>query len=74
MAKIVDVNNKDGSFYRHIFYCPGCKCNHGVHNGWEFNGDYEKPTFTSSVLVNGVSEYIDPSSPRCHLYVTDGKI
>lgn len=36
---------------------------------WEWNGDYEKPTFTPSLLVNS----FDPKT-RCHLYVRDGVI
>jgi hypothetical protein len=44
----------DGSL---AFYCPGCKEYHAVHVDrqehpvWSFNGDYEKPTFTPSILV-----------------------
>lgn len=56
-----------------MFYCPGCKEFHAVNlgpGGWGFNGDYDKPTFTPSVLVtmHGNSSY------RCHSFVTDGKI
>jgi len=40
-----------------IFYCPGCKRNHGIyvdklhHVNWDFNGNYDKPTFKPSILV-----------------------
>jgi len=40
-----------------VFHCPGCKENHMVRVGegegprWGFNGNYEKPTFTPSVLI-----------------------
>lgn len=37
-----------------LFFCPGCKCAHGVcvtTNGWGWNGSMESPTFTPSVLV-----------------------
>jgi hypothetical protein len=39
------------------FYCNGCKEYHGIRlEGnktpiWSFNGDYEKPTFTPSILI-----------------------
>lgn len=42
-----------------LFWCPGCKCAHGVwttkRNGvgavWSFNGNMEKPTFNPSLLI-----------------------
>lgn len=36
------------------FFCPGCNEIHGIiyePTGWTFNGDFEKPTFSPSVLV-----------------------
>ncbi len=65
------------------FYCPGCKYGHAYRVAkhpqepdtvpiWSFNGDYEKPTFTPSLLVNGSGG--NSRYPRCHLFVTDGKI
>jgi hypothetical protein len=36
------------------FWCPGCESMHAVDvnpGGWGFNGNYDKPTFTPSVLV-----------------------
>jgi hypothetical protein len=37
------------------FYCPGCEEYHMIpvegSNAWGFNGDYDKPTFTPSILV-----------------------
>ena len=42
------------------FHCPGCDEMHVIAVGegsgprWGFNGDYERPTFTPSVLVRGV--------------------
>jgi len=57
---------------------------------WGFNGDYDKPTFTPSVLVSGVKTTKDADGewdggwerdaagntiPEvCHSFVTDGKI
>ena len=42
---------------RLMFRCPGCNENHmirvgdGSGPGWTFNGDYDRPTFSPSVLV-----------------------
>jgi len=37
------------------FYCEGCKRTHTVNfhpnNQWGFNGNFEKPTLTPSVLA-----------------------
>jgi len=33
--------------------CPGCKHYHVFDQRWTFNGDFDKPTFTPSMLVNG---------------------
>ena len=65
----------------YIFYCPGCECNHLIWDksgqlnrpfAWEFNGDFEKPTFTPSLLVNKGKEL--PNIPVCHLNITNGFI
>lgn len=43
-----------------LFWCPGCKEAHAVRiredgqnvgGAWGFNGDYDRPTFSPSVLV-----------------------
>ena len=72
-----------------LVWCPGCGCGHCFWCGpgfdhparWEFNGNYEKPSFSPSlrqfVLItddDGV-----PVNPRqeqtvCHLHVTDGEV
>lgn len=52
------------------FYCPGCKKGHTINNTWDFDGNYEAPTFSPSVLTYG--------SPweerRCHSFVRSGHI
>lgn len=56
--------------------------------GWTWNGDAARPTFTPSVLVRSHETLIDPDlegdalvaeanrtvTPRCHSFVTDGRI
>ena len=62
-------------------HCPACGYEHSFRideaywskensSIWEFNGDYEKPTFTPSILVNKAGH---PGRPICHSYVTDGQ-
>lgn len=37
-----------------MFWCQGCDSAHGVyvgHGGWAFNGNWDRPTFSPSVLV-----------------------
>lgn len=52
----------------HVFRCPACCCNHFADDRWKFNGDYERPTFTPSLLIQYADQKI------CHSFVTDGKI
>lgn len=61
------------------FWCPGCKGNHmiTVHTpaSWKWNGSLEQPTITPSILVHEhKSSPPFKDQPRCHSYVTDGKI
>jgi hypothetical protein len=62
----------------YIFECLGCGEAHmvrvfpGTNKGWTFNGDFEKPTVRPSILVNGNLDC--PNEPRCHSFITDGKI
>lgn len=66
-----------------LFWCPGCDGAHGVNVGdgpgprWGFNGDYDQPTFTPSVLVsyNGPDAGVDGAPPAvCHSFVRGGHI
>lgn len=72
MAKVLTINKEDGSHHGYLVYCPGCKFGHLFDKRWAFNGDMEKPTFRASYLSYGTES--DPRQPRCHSYVTDGKI
>lgn len=61
-----------------LFECPGCKYFHQITilrknrmgSQWHFNGNFEAPTITPSVLTN--PRGID--GPRCHVQITDGQI
>lgn len=75
------------------FYCPGCGEIHFINTvpdmrpAWGFNGDYDKPTFTPSILVTGKRRMTEEEYQRviggeeiefpprvCHSFVTDGNI
>jgi len=38
---------------------------------WTWNGSYDSPTFTPSLLINKNN---DGGYPRCHSFVTNGQI
>ncbi len=69
MAKAEEIFTPDGSHGGYIIYCQGCKNHHAFDDRWTFNGDFDKPTFSPSMLVNK-----DRPESRCHSFVTDGKI
>ena len=70
------------------FWCLGCEELHVISipphpQAWGFNGDYDKPTFTPSVLTwrdakkpeeiaPGFEAYL--TARRCHSFVTNGSI
>lgn len=68
-----------------LFWCPGCDGPHGLRVStdpapgarWSFNGDFDRPTFSPSVLVryNGADAGRDGAPPAvCHSFVNDGQI
>jgi len=53
-------------------YCQGCEQEHVFtvgQNGWTFNNNFEKPTFSPSMLINKH----DPKT-RCHYFIKNGQI
>jgi len=60
-----------------IFKCPGCKRVHNIYYGegagfrWEFNGDFERPAFSPSILIRGYNKQIQTI---CHSFIVDGNI
>ena len=68
------------------FKCPGCGENHGIriagegvsHPCWEWNGRFDSPTLSPSVLSSGfkfASTTDDTQVPyTCHSFVRDGMI
>lgn len=86
-----DAEDAGGGKYL-TFWCPGCAMAHQVKvvgsGSWGWNGNVDKPTFTPSVLVQGVAPMTDeqraaymrgeglptPQPFVCHSFVTDGQI
>lgn len=84
---------RTGENGRLFFHCPGCEKLHqvGVGEGsgprWGWNGSFDKPTFTPSVMVQGVQpltdeeharvmagETIEPRPFVCHSFVMVGRM
>lgn len=69
-AKIHDMGDGDRGQRMYAFHCPGCQYGHNFEvPRWSWNGSYDKPTFTPSLLCNK-----DFPEARCHSNVTDSKI
>ena len=70
MTKVQDIfhgDEKDKVI--HMIYSPADEQFVPFDERWEFNGNYEKPTFRPSMLLNS-----NMSGKRNHFFVTDGKI
>lgn len=57
---------------RLAFFCPGCKSYHqvtidGGADGpvWQFNGDFDRPTFSPSILVTSGHYIVGHKGPEC---------
>lgn len=61
-----------------IFWCKGCEEPHGVptrgSHAWSWNGSKEWPTLTPSILVHSHPRHEAPDHPRCHSFVSNGRI
>lgn len=65
--KLKHRKSSEGDIY--TFWCVGCAETHSFVvppkdspvKGWEFNGDFDKPTFSPSLLYR-----------KCHLFLRDG--
>lgn len=86
MGQVSRYLRKTESGYTH--WCPACKEMHPLPNGWNFNGNVDRPTFTPSFKHDGLKtmkdsngqwtgewEYAangDPIREVCHYILTDG--
>jgi len=55
-----------------IWFCPACGFNHHFFGDgrWTFNGDFDRPTFSPSLLVTPAEGW----KHRCHTFVQNGQI
>lgn len=75
MPKVSRVVDQTDQTVGWMIECPACKSGHLFDQRWEFNGDVERPTFKGSMLSNGRADaVVNETAPRCHSYVTDGRI
>jgi hypothetical protein len=80
--RLKPVSHGDGSPYGVRWDCPGCKEPHVVPthgpNAWGFNGDFDRPTLSPSILVHPAPHLAEDGSayqtPRCHSFIRDGRI
>lgn len=70
MAKVKAVKNQNEEHAGWLIWSPGDEQHILFDERWNFNGDFENPTFTPSMLVNANM----PGHIRSHFYVTNGKI
>jgi hypothetical protein len=81
--KLKQISSKPGSV-TYIFYCLGCDEIHQITDKWEFNNDFNNPTFSPSYLTwNDPNPNADPKYDpkgkyrngfRCHSFIKEGKI
>jgi hypothetical protein len=88
MAKIKRYTEAGGYHGELGFNCPGCGHRHFINDSetkiqnvpvWGFNGDFEKPTITPSILTrsyrkNEITGNYDIEIDRCHSFIREGNI
>ena len=87
MTKLRKASSTDGITKMLMHWCPGCNEAHGIRIAggtpiWSFNGDYEKPTFSPSILCFTTETTDDDDKPLptpirrtlCHYFIRDGRI
>lgn len=85
MGQVSSVLRRVQGGYAH--WCPGCEEIHVLPDGWTFDGNLEKPTFSPSFKYSGTRcVYVDgkwtgefvkdadgkPADRQCHYILTNG--
>ena len=84
MSKVLEVKGKNGVVVGYGVRCPACDAEDQGHmhlfykrtadgKGWTFDGNYESPTFSPSMLAQchyGPEQKLH----RCHSFVKNGSI
>lgn len=63
----------------YFWYCPACRELHPLPDGWTFNGNLDKPTFSPSFKHHwNCGPLVEPPKREglniCHYIVTDGRV
>lgn len=65
----------------HVHWCPACQRIHTIPDGWQFDGDYDQPTFWPSISIKYNGPDADQPEPNgamwaahCHYNVAEGQI
>lgn len=53
-------------------WCHGCEEYHVFDERWQFNGDFDDPTFTPSYLVKSTRSKDKEGFVCCHSFLTNG--
>lgn len=72
MRRCADYVDSFGNLVGYWFFCLGCNDRHHLGKSWDFNGNYELPTFHPSILTWSTHKGVEIN--RCHSFVRDGKI
>lgn len=72
MAKVVRLERDKNGVY--VITSPATGQNILFDERWDFNGDFERPTFRPSMLIQYPRENPETGHVREHFFVTDGKI
>lgn len=76
MSKLRKTQDWKPGMPDYTFYCPGCKCDHGI---WTTQTEFNNPVWNISMNLDSPS--VDPSlmidkdtDTQCHLIIKEGKI
>ena len=78
MRVINEVVNNNREVIGYSMHCPGCDHMHIVWTNrpdapqWKWNGSFEKPTFSPSLLLTA-PYHGDPKRRRCHSFIREGR-
>ena len=72
IKQISRVLGRVGEKKEYVIFCEACGHGHILDERWTFNGNFESPTFSPSLLVR--KENILDNDSVCHSFITDGKI
>jgi hypothetical protein len=78
MSKLLEPLKNQDDVSGYFVECPGCKISHVIYTNnakgpsWTFNGDFQKPTFSPSLVVR-YSWGDEKKQNVCHSFIRDGR-